>query len=228
MTLDDDLSEKMDEEEENMSADDEDMTEDDEACNRWYDRKSELMASMLGAEHDMVMHSMIPFAVGGSLDLYYYPNGIPGTGIGTKELSDSPTEGSCNDVFDLYELVMFTRHPLNLDLVEDESTPFGAAHRVIGSILNCMAPYSAEATLNPCETCEFPEDMETVGGRCMIFDDYGNRSDNTVGTFGLLVLIEIFREEMDFARKMGGQVLLDLLKKNGHYPYSDLDRESVV
>jgi hypothetical protein len=55
-----------------------------EAWQAWYDRKSTLMEEMLGKEHDMVMHSMIPYAIGGNLDLYYYPNGVTGTGVATK------------------------------------------------------------------------------------------------------------------------------------------------
>lgn len=205
------------------------MSEDneEEVAQEWYDRKSALMESVLGAEHDMVMHAIIPYAIGGGLDLYYYPNGIPGTAVATKECSELPDEGSTNDVFDVYELVMITRHQLSLDDSRDESTSFGKAHANINAILNCIAPYSAEATLNPNETCEFPEDMETLGGKCLIFDAYGEQSKEK-SPFGLLVVIEVFRSEMNFARKKGGAKLLAKLKQAGHYPYSDLDREPVV
>src|SRR5262245_48239113 len=73
--------------------------EDDELAQRWYDRKSSLMEASLGKEHDMVMHAIIPYAVGGGLDLYYYPNGLPGTAIATKELSEVPNQGSANNVY---------------------------------------------------------------------------------------------------------------------------------
>lgn len=142
---------------------------DEEAWQRWYDHKSALMEKMLGKEHDMVMHAIIPYAIGGGLDVYYYPNGIPGTAIATKELSELPGEGSWNRVFQCYELVMFTKHSLDLDAAKDESTPFGRAHMTINAVLNRIAPYSAQATLNPNETCEFPADMPRVGGRCLIF-----------------------------------------------------------
>ena len=67
------------------------ISSDDEAlAQRWYDRKSALMEASLGKEHDVVMHAIIPFAVGGGLDLYYYPNGLPGTAIATKELCELP------------------------------------------------------------------------------------------------------------------------------------------
>jgi hypothetical protein len=201
---------------------------DEELAERWYDRKSSLMEGMLGKEHDMVMHAIIPYAIGGGLDLYYYPNGIPGTAIATKELSELPGEGSSNRVFECYELVMFTRHPLDLDAANDESTLFGRAHTTINEILNRIAPYSAQATLNPIETCEFPADMPTVGGRCVIFDRYPSYSADEPAEFGLLAVIEVFRSEMNYARKNGGASLLKRLKAKGHYPYSDLTREPVA
>ncbi len=201
---------------------------DQELAQRWYDRKSSLMETMLGKEHDMVMHALIPYAIGGGLDLYYYPNGIPGTAIATKELSDLPGEGPSNRVFRCYELVMFTRHALDLDAAKDEETPFGRAHLAINAILNRIAPYSAQATLNPNETCEFPTDMPRVGGRCLIFDGYPSYSDEGPAEFGLLAVIEVFRSEMQHARKNGGAKLLKRLKEKGHYPYSDLDRKPVA
>ena len=194
----------------------------------WHDRKSSLMEASLGQEHNMVMHALIPYSIGGELDLYYYPNRLPGTAIATKELSEAPNEGSSNDVYRCYELVMFTKHRLNLDEAQDETTAFGKAHASINSILNCIAPYSDEATLNPHETCEFPAEMERLGGRCLIFDGYACHSDDMVENFGLLLLIEVFRSEMEYARENGGAKLIERLKAKGFYPYSDLDREPVA
>jgi hypothetical protein len=201
---------------------------DDDVAQEWYERKSRLMEISLGKEHDMVMHAMIPYSIGGGLDLYYYPNGVPGTAIATKELSEAPNEGSSNRVYRSYELVMFTKHPLDLDAAKDETTDFGRAHMNINTILNYIAPYSAQATLNPNETCEFPGDMPRVGGKCLIFDGYASQSDDVAEDFGLLAVIEVFRSEMDYARENGGAALIELLKSEGHYPYSDLDREPVV
>ncbi len=204
------------------------MTEepDDEIAQNWYETKTAMMVELLGTEHDVVMHALIPYCVGGGLDLYYFPNGIPGTAIATKELCEFPGKGSTNDAFDNYELVMFTRHPISLDNANDQSTPFGAVHRSINAILGCIAPYSVQATLNPRETCEFPEDMEELAGRCLIFDAY--KPMKTHNRFGLLLIMEIHRSEMDFARQHGGQKLLDRLFASGYYPYSDMDRPSVA
>ncbi len=203
-------------------------TDETNVVQQWYDRKSVLMESSLGKEHDEVMHSIIPYFLGGGLDLYYYPNGIPGTAIATKELSEVPNEGSANDCYRSYELVMFTKHPLNLDLARDDKSAFGRVHRSINAILESMARYSAQATLNPNETCEFPKEMENLGGRCLIFDGYACHSDDMVENFGLLAIIEIFRSEMDYARKKGGEKLIKLLKAKHCYPYSDLDRKPVA
>lgn len=199
------------------------------AAEQWDEHKSALMEKSLGKEHDMVMHALIPFAIGGGLDLYYYPSAVPaGTAVATKELAELPNEGSSNAVYRSYELVMFTRHPLAMDDAKDDSTPFGRAHSNINAILNFIARYSASATLNPDDTCEFPADMEDVGGKCLIFDGYAQHSDEVAQDFGLLAVIEIFRSEMDLARKEGGAELIRRLKEAGHYPHSDLDREPVA
>jgi hypothetical protein len=186
-----------------------------------------MMESWLGKEHDLVMHAIIPYAFGGGLDLYYYPNGLFGTAIATKELSNSPDEGSSNDVYRTYELVMFTRHAVDLEQAKDPKTPFGRIHASMNSVLNSIARYSAQATLNPRQTCEFPADMKNVGGKCLIFAQFTQPSAKTEN-FGLLAVIEVFRSEIDFARKNGGGKLLQRLKDHGHYPFSDLDREAVV
>jgi hypothetical protein len=200
---------------------------DEEVARRWHERKSILMEASLGKEHDIVMHAIIPYCVGGALDLYYYPKGLPGTAIATKELSELPNAGSSNNVFSCYELVMFTKQKLDLGAANDESTAFGREHSKINAILNPIARYSAEAKLNPHETCEFPANMARVGGKCLIFDGYACHSDDMVENFGLLAVIEIFRSEMDYARARGSRRLIDQLKSNGYYPYSDLDREAV-
>lgn len=202
--------------------------QEEDPAEQWCNQKSALMEQLLGKEHDMVMHAIIPYAVGGGLDLYYYPNGIPGTAIATKELSELPGEGSSNRVFRTYELVMFTRHTLDLDAARDNKTPFGRAHGAINSALNQMAPYSAQTSLNPNETCELAGSLRFFGRRCLVFDAYPTASEEAQAEFGLLAAIEIFRSEMNFARKQGGAKLILRLKDRGYYPYSDLDRKPVA
>ena len=195
----------------------------------WSDKKSALMEMILGKQHDMVCHSIVSYEVGGPLDLYYYPNRISGTGVATQELTSVCRDSSRNKVFSKYELVMFTKHQMNLNASESEDTPFGKAHHNINAILNLIAPYCQEEEINPGETLEFPPDMEIVGGKCLIFDSYGLESgkSNEEG-FGLMLVMEIFRDEMEFAMKNGSNQLFLRLKEKNFYPYSDLDRPSVI
>jgi hypothetical protein len=203
-------------------------SDDNERFRQWDKRKAEMTEQVLGKEHNMVMHAIIPFSAGGALDLYYYPNGLPGTAIATRELSVLPKQGPSNKVYQNYELVMFTRHAIDLATARDEKTPFGRAHRAISCILNPIAGYSFDAKLNPNETLEFPADMARVGGKCLILDGYTSVGDDQCGAFGLMAVIEVFRSEMDFARKHRGASLIQRLKESGHYPYSDMDRQPVV
>jgi Suppressor of fused protein (SUFU) len=202
------------------------VTNDDQGVDDWYLEKTERMQSLLGPEHDRVMHALIPYSAGGHLDLYYFVHPeLGGTAVGTKELCLSPGDGPSNVYVGCYELAMFTRQPLSLKDVHDLSTPFGQMHDTINSFLNCVARYSDEATLNAGETCEFPAEMEFLGGRCLIFDVWADETNND---FGLLVVIEIHRDEMEYARENGGEAVLELLQQAGHYPFSDLERDSVV
>ena len=200
----------------------------DELGQQWYDQKSSIMVELLGEEHDEVLHALIPYSIGGGLDFYYYPNSSLGTAVATKELSELPGEGSSNDAFECFELVMFTRHSIDCDDVNNAETKFGKVDARIRAILNCIAPYSAQAILNPGDTCEFPEDMQYVGGGCLIFDAYPNCPDEEPAPFGLMCVIEIFPSEMAFAREHGSEDLFEKLKAKGHYPYSDMDRKPVV
>ncbi|WP_437188228.1 hypothetical protein SH668x_001661 [Planctomicrobium sp. SH668] len=202
--------------------------EDVQIAQAWYDRKSKYLEKVLGPQDDMVMHSLFPYAVGGALDLYYYPKSRYGTAFVTKELCEQPTGGPSNDQFDAYELVMFTRHPIDLEIAMDEKTPFGKVHRDFNMFMNHIARYAEEATLNRFETCEFPKEMEVVGGRALAFGTISVAKDQDAGKFGLLILIEIFRSELKFARKEGTEKLMELLKEKRHFPFSDMDRKPVV
>jgi hypothetical protein len=204
------------------------VSEEEKLVRRWYDHKSRLMEQSLGKEHGMVMHAIVPFYLGGGLDLYYYPHGLQGTAIATKELTELPNQGSSNNIYQSYEMVMFTRRELDLGLANDEWTPFGWMHSTINSILQPLARYSADASLNPNETCEFPEDFDRIGGKCLIFDGFARYNDAIAKDFGLLLVIDIFRSEMEYAREAGGSELIEMLKEKGCYPYSDLDRKPLI
>lgn len=198
---------------------------------KWDEMKSEGLVAILGVEHDVVMHAIIPFCVGGALDLYYYPQKI-GYAIATKELIDEFGEGPYNDVHRSYEFCMFAKPKFDLGSAKDKNSEMGKSHDELNRVLNALAKYSFQASLNPNETMEFPNDFDDViGGYCLILDSYTNNGGGLfIGgkQFGLMCAIIIHRSEMDFAIKNGGDKLISLLKKAGVYPYSDLNRDPVA
>ena len=198
-----------------------------EQYDRDYEEKSKGLEHVLGKMHDLVGHAIIPFSVGGAVDMYYFPNHIPGTGFATMELLDSDGNGPKPNRIGTYELVAFTKEPYNES--KETQTAFHLIERRICGLFTMIGNFSTEAVLNPNETCEVPKEGEE--NRCLVFDNYqpGNRQFK-VGdrTHHLLLCLEIFRSEMDFAREHGSPQLFKLLKEKGFYPYSDLDREPVV
>lgn len=202
--------------------------EEDLKYQAFYDEKTTLFESALGKEHDLVIHAIISYEAGGALHGYFYPNHIEGTGVVTKQLARWDGSGASNDSYNQYEMVMFTREDLTEeDLLEsDEKTPAQRAYRQLRGLLNTIAPYSEQATLNPFETIGFPEEMEEVAGRFIILDKY--KPENFEKNLGLMLLIEIFESEFVFKQENGGDALIQKLKDAGHYPYSDLNRSAVA
>jgi len=200
---------------------------DEDKSQKDYDLKTKGLEDVLGKMHNLVGHAIIPFAVGGAVDMYYFPNHIPGTGFATMELLDPEGNGPLPNRLGTYELVAFTKEPYNEN--DAKKTAFNLIERRICGIFTTIGNYSTEAVLNPGETCEVPrKDGEN---RCLVFDNYkpGNK-EFKVGdrTHHLLLCLEIFRSEMEYSRANGSSKLLGLLKERDYYPYSDLDREPVV
>jgi hypothetical protein len=181
---------------------------------------------VLGKMYPKVMHAIIPFQVGGAVDMYFFPNAMPGTGFVTMELLDPKRPGPQKSKIGNYELIAFTRRHIE---VEREKAEFSAIERRFCGIFTAIGRYSFEAVLNPGETIELPSNQGKPT-QCLILDEYKNEGiEFTVGNqkHGLLLLIEVFRSEMEYAMKNGSQAVIQKMKEKGYYPYSDLDREPV-
>jgi len=204
------------------------------------------LESILGKSHEFVGHAVVPFQSGGTVDMYYFPNGIKGTGFATMQLLNPDGNGPVPNALGTYELVAFTKLDYKLDFGEIpadatheyfsekhaemlETNPFYVIERRICEILTGIAHYSFSAKLEPLQTGELP----TADGNsmCLIFDEYkpdGKEFKIGEREYGLLLVMEVHREEMEFAKENGTEKLIEKLKEAGHYPYSDLDRKSVV
>ena len=159
---DDDEALKQDSEQDSEQGSDEDPEFDEE----FHREKDEVLELVLGHEHDRVMHALIPFAVGGGLDLYFYPNYHAGTVVVTKELSQLH-DAISNDSFERVEIAVSSRlQPGNLISDEDDSEL-----RLINKLLNGMAHYVSERALNIGDTIEMPEGLEELSGKLFIVDE---------------------------------------------------------
>ncbi len=194
-----------------------------------YEGKKVSLESILGPMHGIVGHAIIPFQVGGAVDMYYFPNGIPGTGFATMELIEPDGTGPKPNRIGTYELVAFTKQSITTDEEQNENHPFNKIERRICGIFTTTGFYSYEAVLNPGETCEVPAG-EREPNRCLIFDEYApNGKPFTIDgkKHCLLLCLEVFRSEMEHAMANGSEIVLKKLKEAGHYPYSDLNRSPV-
>lgn len=195
-----------------------------------YDKlKEEALERVLGPMHGMVGHAIIPFQIGGAVDMYYFPNGIPGTGFATMELIQPDGSGPLPNRIGTFELVAFTRHEIGpLEEKPDDAHPFNRIERRMCGIMTIVGRYAHDAVLNPGETCEIPG-RDDEPNKCLIFDEYRGPDDRDFTIDGkrhcLLLCLEVHRSEMEFAMKHGSAVVLKTLKQKGYYPYSDLDRE---
>jgi hypothetical protein len=199
----------------------------DEEFNLDYELKEIGLENVLGKMHGVVGHAIIPFSIGGAVDRYYFSNHIKGTGFATMELLNPDGFGPKSNRIGTYELVAFTKLDYNDN--EDEPTDFNKIERRFCGIFTTIGNYSSQAILNPNETIEVPN--ETEDNYCLILDNY--KPENKEFKIGernhhLLLCLEVFRSEMEFARKNGSEKLIQLLKEKGIYPYSDLDRNPVV
>jgi hypothetical protein len=195
----------------------------DEEFEKDYELKSQGLEEVLGKSYEYVGHAIIPFAVGGAVDMYYYPNHIPGTGFVTMELLDPKGKGPKPNRLGTYELIAFTKETIETD--REAESRFNKIERRFCGIFTTIGWFSTEAILNPKETCEVPKEGED--NRCLIFDLYkefkvGDRQHH------LLLCLEVFRSEMEYAMQNGSEDLINMLRAAGHYPYSDLNRTPVV
>jgi Suppressor of fused protein (SUFU) len=193
---------------------------------RYYAHKTAALEAVLGPMADTVGHAIVPFAMGGAVDMYYFPNALPGTAFVTMELVEPGQPEPMPGPLGPYEFIGFTKLPYS----SSESPEWQSIERRLCGIFSMLGLYSRQAVLKPGDTMEMPAD-ETHDAKCLVFDAYVNPAADFVvdgRAYGLLLVIEVLRSEMEFAMQEGTGELLDRLKAAGHYSYSDLSREPVA
>jgi hypothetical protein len=202
-----------------------------EEYSRYGEAKEAALERLLGPMHNLVGHAIVPFGIpGGNVDMYCFPNGIPGVGFATMELIEPDGSGPKPNRIGTYELVTFTKLKMPPAASgENEDDPFNRIERRMCNMMTAIGLYSREAVLNPGETCEIPLE-EGKPNLCLIFDEYrkdGAGLEIEGRKHCLLLCMEVFRSEMEYAMRHGSAVVLQKLKEAGYYPYSDMDRKPV-
>lgn len=186
--------------------------------------KQAALERVLGPMDDMVLHAIIPFFMGGGLDLYTFSKCIPGAVFATQELitrdkKNRTKKGKAGH----FELVACLP-PTSKGQQDEEGVS------LINSILNPVAMYASMAAISPGETAEIPgEDDEST--QPLLFDSFnpnGVPFEFNNEQFSLLLCMPITQAELAFARREGSAPLLARLRAAGAYPYADIKRQSVV
>ncbi len=192
---------------------------------RYNQAKQKAMEKILGTMHNFSLFELIPV----SYSLNYFLEGIPGTGFVTMELIEPDGSGPKPNSIGTYELIAFTKHHMPPSLENSDGHPWNRMEVLFRGMLTQIGNFSSEAVLNPGDTNElYGEDGETE--HYMIFDNYAPNDipfEIEGKTHCLLLCLEVFQSEVNYAREHGSAIVLEKLKELGHYPYSDLDRDPV-
>lgn len=186
----------------------------DRESEQLWDERLTHLESLFGKTDDVVGHALMPFFLGpgvGAADVVYFSTHIPGKLSVTAELI------GCGDQkrsrLGNYELAIAHR--------TGEET-WGA------NLISRLAHYTLEDVLQPGQTMDIgPAVPKGSKIDAFLFYDYG-RFVFREEPCGVLLCVGITEKEKKacFSGKM--QALLKALHDKGVYPYTDLDRESVI
>jgi hypothetical protein len=179
--------------------------EDDDWEEMW-DARADALAQVLGAGHDDVLHAPHPFSLGGQADVMAFYHHLEGAVYVTAELTGKPDACYAD-----YELMICHRS-------RDDWGP---------NVISRLAPYTQEAYIGAGESMDIDEATPPESRiKAFLFDTYG-----TFTLFGqdneLRLCIGITKPELQFKLKHGSEKLMELLKRHGVYPFTDLERDSV-
>jgi len=187
----------------------------DEQIVNFYDEEIQKhIEAILGKSSDNVLHSPIPFQMGwdngGRADVYIYKNHIKGEAYLTADLIG---EKQAKNAIGNYELMIC--HP--------EQQDWGA------NLISNLAYYTLDASLNSGETMDLGGNflLEDSEIKALIFSKYAD-FEVKGKKYGILLLIGITSDELNWAKENSGEELISKLKEQGIYPITDLKRKSII
>lgn len=174
--------------------------------------KARLLAleSVLGPSDGTVLHSAIPFHLDGKADVVCFHKHVDGVVYSTADLIGD--DRSRPNLLGQYELLIATK-------ADEAWAP---------SLISWLAKYTIHEVLQPWDSMEIglalpkPTDLTTL-----LFVPYGQIEVGKKAA-NLLLCLGITADEIAFCRESDCDLLLDRLKSEGHYPFTDLKRASVL
>jgi hypothetical protein len=184
-----------------------DMSATDDDRDEVWDARADALAKALGSGHDQVYHAPHPFSLGGQADVMAFHHHLDGVVYVTAELTGKPDACYAD-----YELMVCHRSP------RQDWGP---------NVISRLAPYTQEAYIGAGESMDIDQATPPESKiEAFLFDTYG-----TFTLFGqqneLRLCIGITKPELEFKLRNGAERLLELLKRYGVYPFTDLERDSV-
>lgn len=170
-----------------------------------WDARADALAKVLGAGPDQTFHAPHPFSLGGQADVVAFYHHLDGVVYVTAELT-----GKSESYAD-YELMICHRS-------EQDWGP---------NVISRLAEYTQEAYIGDGESMDIdsatPADSRIKAFLFVTYSTFRLFDDE----FDLRLCIGITKEELQFKMKHDGEKLLELLKRHGVYPFTDLERDSV-
>lgn len=186
----------------------------DDEWERLWDERLAALEAVFGPAEDLVGHAPVPLELGpeagGAADVVYFKQWQPGRLTVTADLLG--IEGPLPNEQGAYELAICHR--------DDE--------RWGPNIISRLANYAFESPLNPGETMDIgpaAPQGSTVAG--FLFHDAA-RFEFRGAPAGVLLCIGITEDELSACRAGRAEQVLDALRAQGVFPYTDLRRRSVL
>jgi hypothetical protein len=168
---------------------------------------------ILGENSETVLHSPVPFEfgfdAGGSSDVYIYNQDLSGNKYLTTDLTGKK-QGK-NSIGN-YELM----------ICHKDTEDWGA------ELISKLAYHTLESSIESEETMDlgghFLSEKSEI--KALIFNKY---AEYKIGNkkYGILLLIGITNDELNWAKDNGGNKLIEKLKEKNVYPITDLKRKSI-
>jgi hypothetical protein len=172
-----------------------------------WDARADALAELFGPPDDQIFHAADVFALGGHADVLAFYQHLDGAVYVTAELTGKP--GAC---YADYELMVCHRSPRN----------WGP------NVISRLARHTQRAYIAAGESMDI--DSATPANskiKAFLFDTYAKFT--LFGQeFELRLCIGITKPELQFKMKHGSKKLLEILKRCGVYPFTDLARDSVL